>query len=90
MPRLSVFKSNQHIYVQVINDQDGKTLAAASDFETKSKGSLSEKAKSVGALIAKKAKENKIKEVVFDRGGNRYHGAIKSLADAAREGGLKF
>ncbi|KKP98725.1 MAG: 50S ribosomal protein L18 [Parcubacteria group bacterium GW2011_GWD2_38_12] len=90
MPRLSVFKSNQHIYVQVIDDQAGKTLAAASDSEIKSKGTFSEKAKAVGILIAKKAKENNIGKVVFDRGGNKYHGIIKLLADAAREKGLKF
>lgn len=89
-PRLSVFKSNQHIYVQVINDEVGKTLAAASDFELKEKIPFSEKAKAVGSLIAKKAKEGKIEKVVFDRGGNRYHGIIKSLADGAREGGLNF
>lgn len=89
-PRLSVFKSNQHIYVQIINDEVGKTLAAASDFETKTKGGLSDKAKAVGALIAKKAKDGKIEQVVFDRGGNKYHGIIKFLADGAREGGLKF
>lgn len=90
-PRLSVFKSNQHIYAQIINDEVGKTLVAASDYEVKSgKRFFSEKAKEVGAIIAKKAKENKIDKVVFDRGGNKYHGIIKSLADGAREGGLKF
>lgn len=90
-PRLSIFKSNQHIYAQIINDEIGKTLAATSDYEVKFvKGTFSEKAKEVGAIIAKKAKENKIDKVVFDRGGNKYHGIIKSLADGAREGGLKF
>ena len=89
-PRLSVFKSNQHIYVQIIDDEIGKTLAAASDFELKEKAPLSEKAKTVGSLIAKKAKDAKIEKVVFDRGGNRYHGIIKALADGAREGGLNF
>lgn len=89
-PRLSVFKSSQHVYVQLIDDVSGKTLAATSDYEIKSKGTFSEKAKEVGSLIAKKAKEAKIEGVVFDRGGYRYHGIIKSLADGAREGGLKF
>lgn len=89
-PRLSVFKSNQHIYAQLINDETGNTVAAASDVETKGEGSLAEKAKSVGALIAKKAKDGKIETVVFDRGSNKYHGIIKALADSAREGGLKF
>lgn len=89
-PRLSVFKSNQHIYAQIIDDVVGKTLAAASDFELKEKGTFSEKAKAVGSLIAKKAKDGKVEKVVFDRGGDRYHGIIKSLADGAREGGLKF
>ncbi len=89
-PRLSVFKSNQHIYAQLINDEIGNTVAAASDIEIKSKGNLTEKAKSVGALIAKKAKEGKIETVVFDRGAHKYHGIIKALAESAREGGLIF
>lgn len=89
-PRLSVFKSNQHIYAQLINDDTGNTVAAASDVETKGKGSLAEKAKSVGALIAKKAKDGKIETVIFDRGSNKYHGIVKALAESAREGGLKF
>lgn len=89
-PRLSIFKSNQHIYAQLIDDVAGKTLAAASDFEIKGKGKFSDKAKEVGSLIAKKAKEAKIDGAVFDRGGYRYHGIVKSLADGAREGGLKF
>lgn len=89
-PRLSIFKSNQHIYVQLIDDVVGKTLAAASDFEIKNNGSFSEISKEVGALIAKKAKDAKVAQAVFDRGGYRYHGVVKSLADGAREGGLKF
>lgn len=89
-PRLSIYKSNQHIYAQLIDDVAGKTLAAASDFEIKGKAKFSDKAKEVGTLIAKKAKDAKIESAVFDRGGNRYHGIVKSLADGAREGGLKF
>lgn len=89
-PRLSVFRSNQHIYAQLINDDIGNTVACASDLETKEKGSLANKAKAIGALIAKKAKEKKIEEVVFDKGSYKYHGAVKTLADSAREGGLKF
>lgn len=79
-PRLSVFKSNKYLYAQVINDQEGVTLAFA-------KGS---DPSAVGGEIAKKAKTKKIKEVVFDRGGFIYHGRIKMLAEAARKGGLKF
>lgn len=90
-PRLSVFKSNQHVYVQLINDDTGSTVASASDLEIKDKGgNLTEKAKLIGSSIAKKAKENKISEIVFDRGSNKYHGIVKALADSAREGGLKF
>lgn len=83
-PRLSVFKSNTHIYAQIIDDTAGKTLAAAND---KATVALSAK---VGAEIAKKAIEQKIKKVVFDRGGYIYTGIIKALADGAREGGLEF
>lgn len=90
-PRLSVFKSNQHIYAQLIDDNTGNTVASASDLEMKDKGgNLTEKAKLIGASIAKKAQENKISEAVFDRGSNKYHGIVKALADSAREGGLKF
>jgi large subunit ribosomal protein L18 len=94
-PRLAVFRSQSHIYVQVIDDEDGKTLCAASsldkDLRTKSKrGANVASAKAVGSLIATRAKEKGIEAVVFDRGGFQYHGRIKALADAAREGGLKF
>ena len=91
-PRLCVFRSNSNLYVQVIDDVQGTTLAQAStlDKEVKTKKANKEAAKEVGALIAKRAIEKKIKTVVFDRGGYIYHGVIKELAEAAREGGLKF
>jgi large subunit ribosomal protein L18 len=94
-PRLAVFRSQAHIYAQVINDEDGKTLCAAStvdkDLRAKQKsGANVAAAKAVGALIATRAKEKGIEAVVFDRGGFQYHGRIKALADAAREAGLKF
>jgi len=94
-PRLAVFRSQAHIYAQVINDEDGKTLCAASsvdkDLRAKKKtGANVAAAKAVGALIATRAKEKGIEAVVFDRGGFQYHGRIKALADAAREAGLKF
>jgi large subunit ribosomal protein L18 len=94
-PRLAVFRSQAHIYAQVINDEDGRTLCAASsvdkDLRAKQKtGANVAAAKAVGALIATRAKEKGIEAVVFDRGGFQYHGRIKALADAAREAGLKF
>jgi large subunit ribosomal protein L18 len=91
-PRLAVFKSLKHIYVQVIDDASGKTLFAASTREKDSstKGANAAAAKAVGALIAKKAKDKGVTRVVFDRGGYLYHGNIKALADAARENGLEF
>ncbi|MCX6811861.1 MAG: 50S ribosomal protein L18 [Candidatus Berkelbacteria bacterium] len=88
-PRLCVFKSNRHIYAQVINDEQGKTIVASSDLKAK-KGKMLEKAKAVGEDVAKKCKAKKITEVVFDRGGYKYTGLIKILSDAAREKGLKF
>jgi large subunit ribosomal protein L18 len=88
-PRLSVFRSLTRLTVQIIDDVSGRTLAAASTKEVKSKLNV-EGAKKLGALIAKKAKEAKVSSVVFDRGGFMYHGRIKALADAAREGGLQF
>jgi large subunit ribosomal protein L18 len=88
-PRLCVFRSNQHIYAQLIDDDKAKVMASAGDLDIK-KGQKSEKAKEVGKLIAKKAQEKKIDTVVFDRSGFPYHGRIKALADGAREGGLKF
>jgi large subunit ribosomal protein L18 len=88
-PRLTVFRSLLQVTVQLIDDDAGKTLAAASTREVKSKPTV-EGAKKLGALIAKKAKEAKITTVVFDRNAYTYHGVVKSVADAAREGGLKF
>ena len=91
-PRLCVFRSNSNIYVQVIDDVKGMTLCAAStlDKEVKEKHANKVAAKEVGTLIAKRAAEKNITEVVFDRGGYIYHGVVKELAEAAREGGLKF
>jgi len=92
-PRLSVFRSNKQIYVQLIDDIAGKTLAAAStaDEELKGKaGKTIEGAKQLGLLIAKKAQAKTVDKIVFDRSGYLYHGRIKALADGAREGGLKF
>ena len=87
-PRLAVFKSNTAIYAQLIDDTTGKTLASADS--RKEKGTQLEAAKTVGVAIAKQAAEHKITEVVFDRGGFQYMGVVAALADAAREGGLKF
>ena len=87
-PRLCVFRSAKHIYAQLIDDEKGKTIAAASDLELKKV--KDNRAKKVGELIAKKAKDNKIEKVIFDRAGYLYHGQIKSLAEGAREEGLKF
>jgi len=91
-PRLCVFRSNAHIYAQLVDDDSGKVLAAVSDTDIKTKKGLkkSDIAKEVGKMIAKKAAENKAEAVVFDRGGTLFHGRIKALADGAREGGLKF
>lgn len=89
-PRMSVFRSNAQIYVQLIDDENGKTLAAASSLGLKEKMTKTEQAAKVGSLIAQKAKEAGITEVVFDRNGYLYHGRVKQLAEAAREGGLKF
>jgi large subunit ribosomal protein L18 len=89
-PRLSVFKSNKGIYAQLIDDENGHTLAAASSKEIKDSGVNVETAKEVGKKIAEKADSNGVKEVVFDRGGYIYHGRVKALAEGAREGGLNF
>ncbi len=93
--RLSVFRSSRHIYAQVIDDDRGVTVASASSMEKASRESLKtgasvDAAKAVGKLIAERAKEKGIKDVVFDRGGYLYHGRVKALADAARESGLNF
>jgi large subunit ribosomal protein L18 len=95
-PRLSVFRSDKHIYAQIIDDYAGQTLVAASSVKAEDRGGDLKNggnvaaAKKVGLAIAAKAKEKGIAAVCFDRGGRRYHGRVKALADAAREGGLKF
>ena len=92
-PRLSVFRSNADIYVQLIDDNEGKTIASASSKDKEisaQKVNKTEKSKLVGQAIARKAVELGISVVVFDRGGNLYHGRVKSVADGAREGGLQF
>jgi large subunit ribosomal protein L18 len=89
-PRLTVFRSNKQIYAQVIDDTTGKTLAAASSLRLSEKAPKKEIANKVGTLIAKSALEAGIQAVVFDRNGYLYHGRVKELADAARNGGLKF
>ena len=92
-PRLAVFRSVKHIYAQVIDDRKGHTLVAASSTEKelrKSNGGNVAGAKAIGKLVAERAKEKGIKQVVFDRGGYLYHGRVKALADAAREAGLEF
>jgi large subunit ribosomal protein L18 len=88
-PRLAVFRSNRHIYVQLIDDVQAVTLAAASDAEVKGEGKTA-RAKAVGELIASRAKEAGIDAVVFDRGGRLYHGRVAALAEGAREGGLRI
>jgi len=92
IPRLSVFRSNVHIYAQIIDDVSGKTLAAASTLDKgfDKSGTKKEQSKKVGTDVAKKAADAGIKKVVFDRGGYQYHGRVQELADGAREGGLEF
>lgn len=92
-PRLAVFRSLNHIYAQVIDDSSGRTLAAASSLEPdlrSAKGTKSAEASAVGRIVAERARSAGVGKVVFDRAGFRYHGRIKSLADAAREAGLEF
>ena len=94
-PRLAVFRSNKHMYAQIIDDSVGHTLVSASTVQSELKGTLEktndvEAAKALGSLIGKKAVEAGITEVVFDRGGYIYHGRVQAVADAAREAGLKF
>ena len=93
--RLSVFRSSKHIYAQIIDDANGKTIAAASSLDKDMRASLktgadTEAAKAVGKLIAERAVQKGVKDVVFDRGRFLYHGRVKALADGAREGGLSF
>jgi large subunit ribosomal protein L18 len=91
-PRLAVFRSEAHIYAQIIDDAEGKTLVAASsvDKDVKTKGGNVAAAKAIGKLVAERAKEKGVLRVVFDRGGFAYHGRIKAVADGAREAGLEF
>jgi large subunit ribosomal protein L18 len=89
-PRFSVYRSLQHIYAQLIDDDLGVTLAAAQDTEIKTKGTRTEVAKQVGSLLAERAKAKGVTQVTFDRGGRKYHGRVKAVADGAREGGLDF
>jgi len=90
-PRLAVYRSISQIYAQVIDDRTGRTLAAASSLDAKdAKGKKADAATAVGVKIAEKAKAAGIEEVIFDRGGYRYHGRVKALADAARSNGLRF
>jgi large subunit ribosomal protein L18 len=91
-PRLVVFRSNSGIEAQLVDDVDGKTIAAAGWLQLKKsfKGNKTQQAAEVGKLLAEKAKEAKVERIVFDRGGYLYHGRVKALAEAAREGGLKF
>ena len=95
-PRLSVYRSEKHIYAQIIDDTKGETLVAASTVEKELRDKLNQKtwnvqaAKEVGKIIAERATAKGITEIVFDRGGYKYHGRIKALADSARESGLKF
>ena len=94
-PRLAIFRSQAHIYAQVINDESGTTLCTASSLDEVlrkdlKRGATVNAAKAVGKLIADRAREKSVERVVFDRGGFLYHGRIKALADAAREGGLQF
>ena len=92
-PRLSVFRSNRHISAQIIDDENGRTVVAASTSEADMRGvttSNKEAASKVGQLLAERAQVAGVQSVVFDRGGNKYHGRVAALADAAREAGLKF
>lgn len=92
-PRVSVFKSNKHIFIQFIDDQAGKTILSSkviSNKKSKIKGTKTDKAAKVGGMLAERAKEAGIKEITFDRGGFKYHGRIKAVADSLRKGGIKF
>ncbi|MBD3363186.1 50S ribosomal protein L18 [Candidatus Dojkabacteria bacterium] len=89
-PRLAVFRSNAHIYAQLIDDENNVTLGSASDLDLKAKGTKTERAETVGKEIAKIAKSKKIETIIFDRGGYKFHGRVKALADGAKEAGLIF
>jgi large subunit ribosomal protein L18 len=89
-PRLAVYRSNRHIYAQLIDDVAGRTIASASDAEAQASGAKTDAAKAVGTLLARRATEAGIARAVFDRGGRLYHGRVAALAQAAREGGLSI
>jgi large subunit ribosomal protein L18 len=89
-PRLSVYRSNTHIYAQLVDDERGHTIAAADSREVGEAENRKEAARKVGELVARRAADAGVEEVVFDRGGNKYHGRIAALAEGAREGGLKL
>lgn len=89
-PRLSVFRSNRGMFIQLIDDLAGKTLLSASSLEIKTKAAKIDLAKELGVLVAKKAKDMNISQIVFDRSSYKYHGRVKALAEGAREGGLNF
>jgi large subunit ribosomal protein L18 len=90
IPRLNVFRSNKYLFIQLIDDETNSTLASINDKEIKSGKTKIDKAKEAGKLIAKKAIEKKINKIIFDRGGCKYHGRVKAVAEGAREEGLKF
>jgi large subunit ribosomal protein L18 len=89
-PRLAVFRSNRHIYAQIVDDRSARTLASASDLSVGEDGDKSAKAREVGKTLAQRAKAAGIERVVFDRGGRLYHGRVRALAEGAREGGLEI
>ncbi|HBB76505.1 MAG: 50S ribosomal protein L18 [Candidatus Levybacteria bacterium RIFOXYA1_FULL_41_10] len=91
-PRLSVFRSNKHVFAQLIDDSAGKTILGVSEIKVKTVGKTNktERAKALGKYISEKAKDKKIKKIVFDRGSYSYHGRVKAIAEGLREGGLKF
>ena len=89
-PRLAVFRSNRHVYAQLIDDSAGRTLAAASSLKDSNGKDPKERAKAVGAALAQRAKEAGVTQVTFDRGGFKYHGRVRAVAEGAREGGLNF
>lgn len=90
VPRIYVYRSGKHIYLKVVNDEAGKTILSASDIKLKGKKTKSEKAEIIGKELGEKLKEKKIKKIVFDRGGYKYHGRVKSAAEGMRGAGLKF
>jgi len=93
LPRLAVYRSNRHIYAQLVDDDAGRTMASASSVEAELRGAAGDKtavAKTVGQLIAQRAKQAGVERAVFDRGGRLYHGRVRSLAEGAREGGLQL